>query len=108
MSDVVAHFGELSDGERGGLSTPGNAVVGGDDPSFALTFVNPHSGSQGLEHHLSMGVISQPAGGGAMLGSALGMVRTIEIHFNELRLSDQYGRPEVTLPECQSLFYCSV
>ncbi|XP_042185419.1 TOX high mobility group box family member 4b isoform X1 [Oncorhynchus tshawytscha] len=72
VSDVVAHFGELSDGERGGLSTPGNAVVGGDDPSFAMTFVNPHSGSQGLEHHLSLGVISQP-GGGAMLGSALGM-----------------------------------
>ncbi|XP_055794400.1 TOX high mobility group box family member 4-like [Salvelinus fontinalis] len=72
-SDVVAHFGELSDGERGGLSTPGNVVVGGDDPSFASTFVNPHQGSQGLDHHLSLGVISQPGGGGAILVSALGM-----------------------------------
>uniref|UniRef100_A0A8C8JIA6 HMG box domain-containing protein n=1 Tax=Oncorhynchus tshawytscha TaxID=74940 RepID=A0A8C8JIA6_ONCTS len=72
-SDVVAHFGELSDGERSGLSTPGNVVVGGDDPSFASTFVNPHPESQGLDHHLSLGVISQPGGGGAILGSALGM-----------------------------------
>ncbi|XP_064796300.1 TOX high mobility group box family member 4-A-like isoform X2 [Oncorhynchus masou masou] len=72
-SDVVAHFGALSDGERSGLSTPGNVVVGGDDPSFASTFVNPHPGSQGLDHHLSLGVISQPGGGGAILGSALGM-----------------------------------
>uniref|UniRef100_A0A4W5NBC4 TOX high mobility group box family member 4 b n=1 Tax=Hucho hucho TaxID=62062 RepID=A0A4W5NBC4_9TELE len=67
VSDVVAHFGELSDGERGGLSTPGNVVVGGDDPSIA------HPGSQGLDHHMSLGVISQPGGGGAILGSALGM-----------------------------------
>ncbi|XP_070977500.1 TOX high mobility group box family member 4-like [Oncorhynchus clarkii lewisi] len=73
VSDVVAHFGALSDGERSGLSTPGNVVVGGDDPSFASTFVNPHPGSQGLDHHLSLGVISQPGGGGAILGSALGM-----------------------------------
>nr|XP_046184809.1 TOX high mobility group box family member 4-B-like isoform X1 [Oncorhynchus gorbuscha] len=72
-SDVVAHFGELSDREHSGLSTPGNVVVGGDDPSFASTFVNPHPGSQGLDHHLSLGVISQPGGGGAILGSALGM-----------------------------------
>ncbi|CAB1351453.1 unnamed protein product [Coregonus sp. 'balchen'] len=60
VSDVVAHFRELSDGERGGLSTAGNVVVGGDDPSFASTVVNPHPGSQGLDHHLSLGVISQP------------------------------------------------
>ncbi|CDQ64033.1 unnamed protein product [Oncorhynchus mykiss] len=73
VSDVVAHFGALSDGERSGLSTPGNVVVGGDDPSFASTFVNPHPGSQGLDHHLSLGVISQPGGGGAILGSALSM-----------------------------------
>ncbi|KAK6323395.1 hypothetical protein J4Q44_G00057340 [Coregonus suidteri] len=73
VSDVVAHFRELSDGERGGLSTAGNVVVGGDDPSFASTVVNPHPGSQGLDHHLSLGVISQPGGGGAILGSALGM-----------------------------------
>ena len=79
MSDVVAHFGALSDGERSGLSTPGNVVVGGDDPSFASTFVNPHPGSQGLDHHLSLGVISQPGGGGAILGSALSMVRTARV-----------------------------
>ncbi|KAL0970051.1 hypothetical protein UPYG_G00236470 [Umbra pygmaea] len=71
VSDVVAHFGELSDTERGGLSATGNAVVGGDDPSFASTFVNPVP--QGLENHLSLGSISQPGGGGAMLGSTLGM-----------------------------------
>ncbi|XP_067117374.1 TOX high mobility group box family member 4b [Osmerus mordax] len=70
VSDVVAHFGELSDGgPSGSVVVPGNAVVGGEDPSFASTFVNP--ASQGLEH-LSLGVISQP-GGGALLGSALGM-----------------------------------
>ena len=74
VSDVVAHFGELSGGgPSGSVVVPGNAVVGGEDPSFASTFVNPPS--QGLEH-LSMGVISQP-GGGALLGSALGMVRIV-------------------------------
>lgn len=72
VSDVVSHFGELSDaGPSDSMVVPGNAVVGGDDPSFASTFVNPSS--QGLEH-LSMAVINQP-GGGALLGSTLGMVR---------------------------------
>ncbi|XP_077598444.1 TOX high mobility group box family member 4b [Stigmatopora nigra] len=69
-SDVVSHFGELSDaGPSDGVSVPGNAVVEGDDPSFASTFVHPTS--QGLEH-LSLGVIHQ-SGGGALLGSSLGM-----------------------------------
>ncbi|XP_071757452.2 TOX high mobility group box family member 4b isoform X2 [Centroberyx gerrardi] len=65
VSDVVSHFGDPSDS----VVVPGNAVVGGDDPSFASTFVNPPS--QGLEH-LGLGVINQP-GGGALLGSSLGM-----------------------------------
>ncbi|KAL6118368.1 tox4 [Pungitius sinensis] len=70
VSDVVSHFGELSGaGPSGGRVAPGNAVVEGDDPSFASTFVNPPS--QGLEH-LSLGVIAQ-SGGGALLGSSLGM-----------------------------------
>ncbi|XP_077445503.1 TOX high mobility group box family member 4b isoform X2 [Stigmatopora argus] len=69
-SDVVSHFGELSDGgPSDGVPVPGNAVVEGDDPSFASTFVHPTS--QGLEH-LSLGVIHQ-SGGGALLGSSLGM-----------------------------------
>ncbi|KAF7653553.1 hypothetical protein LDENG_00081440 [Lucifuga dentata] len=70
VSDVVSHFGELSDtGPADSVVVPGNAVDEGDDPSFASTFVNPPS--QGLEH-LSLGVISQ-SGGGALLGSTLGM-----------------------------------
>ncbi|XP_030635597.1 TOX high mobility group box family member 4b isoform X2 [Chanos chanos] len=68
VSDVVSHFGELGDGAPS-EGVPGNAVVGGDDPSFASTFVNPPS--QGLEH-LSLGVMSQQ-GTGPMLGSTLGM-----------------------------------
>ncbi|KAM6960108.1 TOX high mobility group box family member 4b [Tautogolabrus adspersus] len=70
VSDVVSHFGELSDtGPSDSVVVPGNAVVEGDDPSFASTFVN--APSQGLEH-LSLGVINQ-SGGGALLGSSLGM-----------------------------------
>ncbi|XP_042368137.1 TOX high mobility group box family member 4b isoform X4 [Plectropomus leopardus] len=70
VSDVVSHFGELSDtGPSGSVVVPGNAVVEGDDPSFASTFVN--APSQGLEH-LSLGVINQ-SGGSALLGSSLGM-----------------------------------
>ncbi|KAM3590834.1 uncharacterized protein V6R79_017597 [Siganus canaliculatus] len=70
VSDVVSHFGELSDtGPSDSVVVPGNAVVEGDDPSFASTFVN--TPSQGLEH-LSLGVINQ-SGGSAMLGSSLGM-----------------------------------
>ena len=65
----VSHFGDPSPDD--GVVVPGNAVVGGDDPSFASTYVN--TPSQGLEH-LSLGGISQP-GGGALLGSSLGMVR---------------------------------
>ncbi|KAL2079133.1 hypothetical protein ACEWY4_024877 [Coilia grayii] len=64
----VSDFGELSDaGPAGGV--PGNAVVGGDDPSFASTFVNPPS--QGLDH-LSLGVMGQQ-GGGTLLESSLAM-----------------------------------
>ncbi|XP_073692613.1 TOX high mobility group box family member 4b isoform X2 [Garra rufa] len=66
VSDVVSDFGEL--GEGGPSSgVPGNAVVGGNDPSFASTFVN--APSQGLEH---LSLMSQQ-GGGPMLGSTLGM-----------------------------------
>ncbi|XP_019726690.1 TOX high mobility group box family member 4b isoform X1 [Hippocampus comes] len=69
VSDVVSHFGELSDtSPSDNVVVPGNAVVEGDDPSFASTFVHPPS--QGLEH-LSLGVINQS--GGALLGSSLGM-----------------------------------
>ncbi|XP_061619334.1 TOX high mobility group box family member 4b isoform X1 [Phyllopteryx taeniolatus] len=69
VSDVVSHFGELSDASASdGGAVPGSAVVEGDDPSFASTFVHPPS--QGLEH-LSLGVINQS--GGALLGSSLGM-----------------------------------
>lgn len=74
VSDVVSHFGELSDsGPSDSVVVPGNAVVEGDDPSFASTFVN--APSQGLEH-LSLGVINQ-SGGSALLGSSLGMVRRL-------------------------------
>ncbi|XP_051757194.1 TOX high mobility group box family member 4b isoform X8 [Ctenopharyngodon idella] len=66
VSDVVSHFGELGDGGPSS-SVPGNAVVGGNDPSFASTFVN--TPSQGLEH---LSLMSQQ-GGGPMLGSTLGM-----------------------------------
>ncbi|XP_070785852.1 TOX high mobility group box family member 4b [Enoplosus armatus] len=70
VSDVVSHFGELSDtGPSDSVVVPGNAVVEGDDPSFASTYVN--APSQGLEH-LSLGVINQ-SGGSALLGSSLGM-----------------------------------
>ncbi|XP_066515532.1 TOX high mobility group box family member 4b isoform X3 [Hoplias malabaricus] len=66
VSDVVSDFGELGDGGPSS-SVPGNAVVEGDDPSFASTFVNPPS--QGLEH---LSLMNQQ-GGGPMLGSTLGM-----------------------------------
>lgn len=72
MSDVVSHFDELSDtGPSDSVVVPGNAVVEGDDPSFASTYVN--ASSQGLEH-MSLGVINQ-SGGSTLLGSSLGMVR---------------------------------
>lgn len=72
MSDVVSHFDELSDtGPSDSVVVPGNAVVEGDDPSFASTYVN--ASSQGLEH-MSLGVINQSAGS-TLLGSSLGMVR---------------------------------
>ncbi|XP_053271871.1 TOX high mobility group box family member 4b [Pleuronectes platessa] len=70
VSDVVSQFGELSDsGPSDSVVAPGNAVVEGDDPSFASTFVN--AASQGLEH-LTLGVMNQ-SGGSALLGSSLGM-----------------------------------
>uniref|UniRef100_A0A3P8WIQ5 TOX high mobility group box family member 4 b n=1 Tax=Cynoglossus semilaevis TaxID=244447 RepID=A0A3P8WIQ5_CYNSE len=70
VSDVVSHFGELSDpGHSDNVAVPENAVVEGDDPSFASTFVN--SSSQGLDH-LGLGVMGQ-SGGSALLGSSLGM-----------------------------------
>ncbi|XP_026154619.1 TOX high mobility group box family member 4b isoform X2 [Mastacembelus armatus] len=70
VSDVVSHFGELSDtGPSDSVVVPGNAVVEGDDPSFASTFVN--ASSQGLEH-LSLEVMNQ-SGGSGLLGSSLGM-----------------------------------
>ncbi|XP_016383704.1 TOX high mobility group box family member 4b isoform X4 [Sinocyclocheilus rhinocerous] len=65
VSGVVSDFGELDDGGPAGV--PGNAVVGGNDPSFASTFVN--TPSQSLEH---LSLMSQQSGG-PMLGSALGM-----------------------------------
>ncbi|XP_010887788.1 TOX high mobility group box family member 4 isoform X2 [Esox lucius] len=83
VGDVVSHFGVLSGG-AGGPSGVGslarNAVVGGNDPSFASTYVNPNS--QGLEH-LSLGVMSQP-GGGALLSSTLGVElgHSIGSHFS--------------------------
>lgn len=73
VSDVVSHFGELSDtGHSDGVVVPGNSVVEGNDPSFASTFVN--ATSQGLEH-LSLGVMNQ-SGGSTLLASSLGMVRS--------------------------------
>ncbi|XP_017292973.1 TOX high mobility group box family member 4b isoform X2 [Kryptolebias marmoratus] len=70
VSDVVSHFGELSDtSPSDSVVVPGNAVVEGDDPSFASTYVS--APTQGLEH-LSLGVMNQ-AGGNALLGSSLGM-----------------------------------
>lgn len=75
VSDVVSHFDELSDtGPSDSVVVPGNAVVEGDDPSFASTYVN--ASSQGLEH-MSLGVIN-PSGGSTLLGSSLGMVRGSE------------------------------
>uniref|UniRef100_A0A8C2A0I9 TOX high mobility group box family member 4 b n=1 Tax=Cyprinus carpio TaxID=7962 RepID=A0A8C2A0I9_CYPCA len=64
VSDVVSDFGEL--GEDGPSGVPGNAVVGGNDPSFASTFVS--TPSQSLEH-LSLNQQSV----GPILGPALGM-----------------------------------
>ncbi|XP_061565779.1 LOW QUALITY PROTEIN: TOX high mobility group box family member 4b [Cololabis saira] len=70
VSDVVSHFGELSDtGPSDSVVVPGNAVVEGDDPSFASTYVS--APTQGLEH-LSLGVMNQSAGS-TLLGSSLGM-----------------------------------
>uniref|UniRef100_A0A3Q3LDN5 TOX high mobility group box family member 4 b n=1 Tax=Labrus bergylta TaxID=56723 RepID=A0A3Q3LDN5_9LABR len=80
VSDVVSHFGELSDtGPSDSVVVPGNAVVEGDDPSFASTFVN--APSQGLEH-LSLGVIGHQSGGGALLGSSLDLGHPIGSQFS--------------------------
>lgn len=79
VSDVVSHFGELSDtSPSDSVVVPGNAVVEGDDPSFASTYVS--APTQGLEH-LSLGVMNQ-AGGNALLGSSLGMVRSTGCFLN--------------------------
>lgn len=72
VSDVVSQFGELSDtGPSDGVVVPRNAVVEGDDPSFASTFVG--APSRGLEH-LSLGVMNQ-SGRSSLLEPSLGMVR---------------------------------
>lgn len=83
VGDVVSHFGELSEstgGPPGAGNLARNAVVGGNDPSFASTYVNPST--QGLEH-LSLGVMSQ-SGGGALLSSTLGVElgHSISSHFS--------------------------
>ncbi|XP_072314910.1 TOX high mobility group box family member 4b isoform X2 [Eucyclogobius newberryi] len=68
VSDVVSHFGGLSDpGPSDGVVVPENAVVEGDDPSFASTY----GSSQGLEH-LNLAVMNQAAGS-TLLGGSLGM-----------------------------------
>ncbi|XP_028261603.1 TOX high mobility group box family member 4b isoform X2 [Parambassis ranga] len=69
VSDVVSQFGELSDtGPSDSVVVPENAVVEGDDPSFASTFVG--APSRGLEH-LSLGVMNQ-SGRSSLLGMDLG------------------------------------
>ncbi|XP_048867532.1 TOX high mobility group box family member 4-A isoform X1 [Brienomyrus brachyistius] len=85
VSDVVGHFAELSDGSvtgdpSGTEACVRSAVVGGNDPSFASTFVNPPS--QGLER-LTLGVMNQSAGG-SLLSSTLGMDlgQSIGSHFS--------------------------
>lgn len=75
IEDVEAHFGELAEqaeSSRGagvGSVLASNTVVGGNDPSFASTFMNPSS--QGMEH-LTLGVMNQQ-GGSALLSSTLGV-----------------------------------
>ncbi|XP_028993485.1 TOX high mobility group box family member 4b isoform X2 [Betta splendens] len=70
VSDVVSHFGELSDtGHSDSVVVPRNSVVEGNDPSFASPFVT--TPSQGLEH-LSLGVMNT-SGGSTLLASSLGM-----------------------------------
>ncbi|XP_051553303.1 TOX high mobility group box family member 4-like isoform X1 [Myxocyprinus asiaticus] len=86
IEDVEAHFGELAEqagSSRGpgvGNSLASNVVVGGNDPSFASTFMNPSS--QGIEH-LSLGVINQ-VGGSTLLSSTLGvdLGHSVGSHFN--------------------------
>ncbi|XP_051555860.1 TOX high mobility group box family member 4-like [Myxocyprinus asiaticus] len=86
IEDVEAHFGEMAE-QAGSSKSPGvgnslasNVVMGGNDPSFASTFINPSS--QGIEH-LSLGVINQP-GGSALLSSTLGvdLGHSVGSHFN--------------------------
>ncbi|KAK7910456.1 hypothetical protein WMY93_015140 [Mugilogobius chulae] len=67
VSDVVSHFGGLSDpSPSDGVVVLENAVEG-DDPSFASTYAS----AQGLEH-LNLAVMNQAAGG-SLLGGSLGM-----------------------------------
>ncbi|TRY56244.1 hypothetical protein DNTS_028556 [Danionella cerebrum] len=85
IEDVEAHFGELAEqaessraaGVGAGLGS--STVVGGNDPSFASTFMT--SSAQGMEH-LSLGVINQP-GGSALLSSTLGvdLAHSVDSHF---------------------------
>lgn len=86
IEDVEAHFGELAE-QAGSSRGPGvvnshasNAVVGGNDPSFASTFMNPSS--QGMDH-LNLSVINQ-SGESALLSSALGvdLGHSVGSHFN--------------------------
>uniref|UniRef100_A0A8C2BVT9 TOX high mobility group box family member 4 b n=1 Tax=Cyprinus carpio TaxID=7962 RepID=A0A8C2BVT9_CYPCA len=79
VSDVVSDFGEL--GEDGPSGVPGNAVVGGNDPSFASTFVN--TPSQSLEH-LSLNQQS----GGPMLGPDLSQFSSSSPMTIDVPLSD--------------------
>lgn len=75
VSDVVSHFGDLADGG----SSPGvsaDAVVGGNDPSFASTFIS--APSQTLQHLSLMGQQS----GGPLLTSTLDLGHPIGSQFS--------------------------
>lgn len=82
IEDVEAHFGELAE-QAGSSRGPGvgsglarNSVVGGNDPSFASTFMNPSS--RGMDH-LNLSVINQ-SGESALLSATLGVVSSAEFH----------------------------
>ncbi|KAI7809336.1 putative TOX high mobility group box family member 4-A [Triplophysa rosa] len=85
IEDVEAHFGELAEqagSSRGpgvGSSLARNSVVGGNDPSFASTFMNPSS--RGMDH-LNLSVINQ-SGQSALLSATLGdLGHSVGSHFN--------------------------
>ncbi|KAF7667512.1 hypothetical protein LDENG_00058980 [Lucifuga dentata] len=84
VSDVVSHFGELSDGSDGTVGPSGSRslvsnLVEANDPSFASTFVNP--GTQGLEQ-LNLGAMSQAGGGALLSSSALELGNSSGSHFS--------------------------